>query len=83
MRRLLALIVAVGALAAVPAVHAGVNPQIAGLQVALRAHGLYLAQIDGIAGPRTSAAVHAFQRAHRLHGRPGEHPYAPGARAAG
>jgi LysM repeat protein len=65
-RRLLALIVAVGALAAVPAVHAGVNPQIAGLQVALRAHGLYLAQIDGIAGPRTSAAVHAFQRKHRL-----------------
>jgi LysM repeat protein len=65
-RRLLALIVAVGALAAVPAVHAGVNPQIAGLQVALRAHGLYLARIDGIAGPRTSAAVHAFQRAHRL-----------------
>ena len=43
MRRLLALIVAIGALAAVPAVHAGVNPQIAGLQVALRAHGLYLA----------------------------------------
>ena len=66
MRRLLALIVAVGALAAVPVVHAGVNPQIAGLQVALRAHGLYLAQIDGIAGPRTSAAVHAFQRKHRL-----------------
>ena len=32
-------------------------PQVAGLQVALRAHGLYLAQIDGIAGPRTAAAV--------------------------
>jgi LysM repeat protein len=65
-RRLLALILATGALAAAPAVHAGVNPQIAGLQVALRAHGLYLSQIDGIAGPRTAAAVHAFQRGHGL-----------------
>jgi len=46
--------------------HASVNPQIAGLQVALRAHGLYLAQIDGVAGPRTTAAVHAFQRKHGL-----------------
>jgi LysM repeat protein len=61
-----ALIVSV-ALLAVPAVaRAGANPQVAGLQVALRAHGLYLAQIDGVAGPRTSAAVHAFQRKHGL-----------------
>jgi LysM repeat protein len=65
-RRLLALIITTGTLAAAPAVHAGVNPQIAGLQVALRAHGLYLSQIDGIAGPRTAAAVHAFQRGHGL-----------------
>ncbi|MGH3001770.1 MAG: peptidoglycan-binding protein [Gaiellaceae bacterium] len=65
MRRF-AVIVASVALIAPAAAHAGVNPQIAGLQVALRAHGLYLAQIDGIAGPRTSAAVHAFQRQHRL-----------------
>jgi peptidoglycan hydrolase-like protein with peptidoglycan-binding domain len=36
------------------------------LQVALRAHGLYLAQIDGIAGPKTAAAVRAFQRKHGL-----------------
>jgi LysM repeat protein len=53
-------------LAAAPAVHAAGNPQIAGLQVALRAHGLYLSQIDGIAGPKTAAAVHAFQRKHGL-----------------
>ncbi len=66
MRRVLALTSAIVALAAAPAVHAGVNPQIAGLQVALRAHGLYLAQIDGIAGPRTAAAVHAFQRSRGL-----------------
>ena len=44
------------------AARAAVNPQIAGLQVALRAHGLYLGPIDGVAGPKTAAAVHAFQR---------------------
>lgn len=38
------------------------NPQIAGVQVALRAHGLYLGPIDGVAGPMTRAAVQAFQR---------------------
>jgi LysM repeat protein len=65
-RRCIALICLTGALAAAPAVHAAGNPQIAGLQVALRAHGLYLAQIDGIAGPRTAAAVHVFQRKHGL-----------------
>jgi LysM repeat protein len=42
--------------------HAGVNPQLAGLQVALRAHGLYLGQIDGIMGPQTRAALKTFQR---------------------
>jgi LysM repeat protein len=62
----LAVIAAVAALAAPAGALAGVNPQIAGLQVALRAHGLYLAQIDGIAGARTATAVHAFQRAHHL-----------------
>jgi peptidoglycan hydrolase-like protein with peptidoglycan-binding domain len=38
------------------------NPQIAGLQVALRAYGLYLAPVDGIAGPATRDATRAFQR---------------------
>jgi LysM repeat protein len=64
--RRLGIILAVVALAAPAVAHAGVNPQIAGLQVALRAHGLYLAQIDGIAGPKTAAAVRAFQRKHGL-----------------
>ena len=51
------------ALGAPAAARAGaVNPQIAGLQVALRAYGLYLAPIDGISGPKTVAAVHEFQR---------------------
>jgi LysM repeat protein len=65
-RRCIALICLTGALAVAPAVHAAGNPQIAGLQVALRAHGLYLAQIDGIAGPKTASAVHAFQHKHGL-----------------
>jgi len=62
----LAVVAAVAALALPAGVHAGVNPQVAGLQVALRAHGLYLSTIDGISGPKTVAAVHAFQQAHGL-----------------
>jgi hypothetical protein len=38
------------------------NPQIAGLQVALRAYGLYIGPIDAIAGPMTVRATKAFQR---------------------
>ena len=38
------------------------NPQIAGLQVALRAYGLYTGPIDAIAGPSTVRATKAFQR---------------------
>jgi Putative peptidoglycan binding domain/Transglycosylase SLT domain len=45
----------------VPAAHA-VNPRVAGLQVALRAFGLYVGPIDGIAGPQTTQATRAFQR---------------------
>jgi hypothetical protein len=43
------------------AAHAG-NPQIAGLQVALRAYGLYSGPIDAIAGPLTVRGTKAFQR---------------------
>jgi hypothetical protein len=43
------------------AAHAS-NPQIAGLQVALRAYGLYNGPIDAIAGPETVRATKAFQR---------------------
>lgn len=38
------------------------NPQIAGLQVALRAYGLYNGPIDAIAGPQTVRGTKAFQR---------------------
>jgi len=41
---------------------ARVNPQVAGLQVALRAYGFYAGPIDGIAGPRTTLGVKRFQR---------------------
>src|ERR1700749_4982038 len=61
-----AVIFGVAALAAPAGVHAGVNPQVAGLQVALRAHGLYLSQIDGLSGPKTVAATHEFQRERGL-----------------
>ena len=39
-----------------------VNPQTAGLQVALRSWSVYLGPIDGIAGPMTARAVRTFQR---------------------
>jgi soluble lytic murein transglycosylase-like protein len=59
-----------GALAAAWAVAApagaALNPQHAGLQVALRAQGLYDGPIDAIIGPKTVAAVRAFQRSHGL-----------------
>src|SRR3954470_20940977 len=59
-----------GALAAAWAAAGGagatLNPQHAGLQVALRAQGLYLGPIDAIVGPRTLAAVRTFQRVHGL-----------------
>ena len=65
-------ILLVGAFAAVtmavaPAALASArNPQTAGLQVALRAQGLYRGPIDAISGPKTVAAVRAFQRIHGL-----------------
>jgi len=42
--------------------HAITNPQIPGLQVALKAKGFYAGQIDGIAGPLTARGVRRFQR---------------------
>jgi LysM repeat protein len=55
---------AAGLAAAAPA--GALNPQHAGLQVALRAQGLYLGPIDAIVGPRTVAAVRTFQTTHKL-----------------
>jgi LysM repeat protein len=67
MRVRLALAGALAAACATAApVSAALNPQHAGLQVALRAQGLYLGPIDGIVGPHTVAAVRRFQRTHGL-----------------
>jgi peptidoglycan hydrolase-like protein with peptidoglycan-binding domain len=62
LRTALAACVAVTALL-VPAAADGVtNPQIPGLQVALKAHGFYSGAIDGVAGPMTAEGVRRFQR---------------------
>jgi len=61
MTKVPAAVIAAGlALALVPSSRAAA-PQTAGLQVALRAWGLYSGQIDAVAGPSTRAAVRAFQ----------------------
>ncbi|HET8555996.1 MAG TPA: peptidoglycan-binding protein [Gaiellaceae bacterium] len=66
-RILVFAIVLTAATVAVPAaVAARNNPQTAGLQVALRAQGLYRGAIDAVSGPNTVAAVRAFQRIHGL-----------------
>jgi LysM repeat protein len=56
---------AFAALALAPAAGA-LNPQIAGLQIALRQHGLYRGPIDGVQGPKTVRAVRAFQKRQGL-----------------
>jgi hypothetical protein len=55
----LACILAAGAAAGVADAR---NPQIAGLQAALKARGFYHGRIDAVAGPATARALRAFQR---------------------
>jgi hypothetical protein len=62
MKRFAAALLAVGLWAACAGTARAADPQVAGLQVALRAHGLYQGAIDGLAGPQTRSAVLAFQR---------------------
>ena len=62
MRRFLCMLVFLAGFALPGTAAAGVNPQTAGLQVALRAYGLYSGPIDGIAGPATVRGVQTFQR---------------------
>jgi LysM repeat protein len=64
-RLVLTLAAAWAALLLAPAAHA-FNPQVAGLQIALRHHGLYRGPIDGVQGPKTVRAVRVFQRRHHL-----------------
>jgi hypothetical protein len=60
----LILCLAIAALA-VSSANAGI--QAAGLQVALRAHGLYAGPVDGIYGPMSARALRRFQRRAHLH----------------
>ena len=59
-----AAVLAAGLVLAPPA--AAFNPQIAGLQIALRQQGLYRGAIDGVQGPQTRRAIRVFQRRHGL-----------------
>ena len=51
---------------AAPAAASVANPNVAALQVALRARGLYVGTIDGVAGPSTTAGVRRIQRRARI-----------------
>lgn len=51
---------------AAPAAAAVGKPNVAALQVALRARGLYAGTIDGVVGPSTTAGVRRFQRRARI-----------------
>lgn len=65
--RLLAAVVSLlAALVIAAPAGAKINPQNAGLQVALRAWGYYFGPIDAIAGPMTARAVRQFQRRRGL-----------------
>ena len=59
-------VLAVAACLALPATAGAAGaPEVAALQVALRAHGAYVGEVDGVAGPATAAAIVRFQR--RMH----------------
>src|SRR5215212_1923257 len=60
----LALVLTVGL--GLPATADASRANVAALQVAMRALGLYGSTVDGIAGPLTRGAVRTFQRRHRL-----------------
>jgi peptidoglycan hydrolase-like protein with peptidoglycan-binding domain len=62
MKRVAAALVAMGLGVVWVGAAKAADPEVAGLQVALRAHGLYQGAIDGIAGPQTRRAVLVFQR---------------------
>src|SRR5262245_11975361 len=50
------------ALLLVPATAPAASSRVAALQVALRAHGVYAGDVDGVDGPHTRAGVRRFQR---------------------
>jgi hypothetical protein len=60
--RLIGLPLVLFALLAAPSAFAGRDAGVAALQVALHSRGLYPGSIDGVKGPRTTAAIKRFQR---------------------
>jgi murein DD-endopeptidase MepM/ murein hydrolase activator NlpD len=65
--KLLALLGAIaGLLLAAPASAGAASADVAALQVAMNALGLYPHTVDGISGPWTQQAVRTFQSRHRL-----------------
>jgi len=60
------VVAVLGLLAAPPPPAHAARADVAALQVALRAVGLYPGSIDGISGPWTRRAVRRFQRSRRL-----------------
>ncbi|MFN8224673.1 MAG: transglycosylase SLT domain-containing protein [Gaiellales bacterium] len=69
MRRIALTVATVGALLyASPAVASvtGPDPGVAALQIALRHHGEYGAQVDGLRGPLTNAGLDRFRSRHRI-----------------
>jgi len=65
-RPITACLIAAAALVLPAAAQAFTNPQVPGLQVALKARGFYAGPIDGIAGPMTASGVRQFQRHVRI-----------------
>lgn len=62
LRKLFFAVLAATLVLALADVGAALKPQVAGLQVALRAHGVYGGPVDAVRGPRTMRAVREFQR---------------------
>jgi transglycosylase-like protein with SLT domain/putative peptidoglycan binding protein len=56
------LVILASTIALVVAPTAAARPQVAGLQVALHAHGLYSGPVDGIYGPATARGLRRLQR---------------------
>ena len=60
--RVFCLLAVVWIVAGATASSAAARPRVAAVQVALRAHGLYLGPIDGIYGPMSARGLRRFQR---------------------
>jgi Peptidase family M23/Putative peptidoglycan binding domain len=66
LRASIALLALLAVLAVPAAAQAVGDPNVAGLQVGLRARGLYMGSVDGVMGPGTRRAVMRFQRRARI-----------------